>query len=143
MVLTDQNGLPLSGIIDSAQKAEVNLALETIDAVSVPIRPQHDKKRPEKLVADKAYDAKWLRDEIKRRSIQPSIPKRRKKGQSEEPKYNQTIKGDYRKRWIVERTFAWLGWSRRLLVRWERLAVVYQGFFTLACIMICLRKVLK
>ena len=95
MVLTDQNGLPLSGIIDSAQKAEVNLALETIDAVSVPIRPQHDKKRPEKLVADKAYDAKWLRDEIKRRSIQPSIPKRRKKGQSEEPKYNQTIKGEF------------------------------------------------
>jgi transposase len=43
----------------------------------------------------------------------------------------------------VERTFAWLGNYRRLLVRYERSLVVYEGFFTIACIMICLRKLLK
>jgi transcriptional regulator with GAF, ATPase, and Fis domain len=31
----------------------------------------------------------------------------------------------YRRRWIVERTFAWLGWCRRLLVRHERFLSVY------------------
>lgn len=143
MVFTDRNGLPLSGVLDSAQKSEVKLALETIDRVEVSRRPLHLKRRPQKLVADKGYDAKWLRKEIKRRNIKPSIPKRRRAGSKKEPSYNQKIKKDYRERWIVERTIAWLGWSRRLLIRWERNPVVYQGFFTLACIMICLKRVLK
>lgn len=49
----------------------------------------------------------------------------------------------YRRRWIVERTFAWLGWCRRLLVRHERLLSVYAAFFHLACAMLTLRQVLK
>jgi transposase len=49
----------------------------------------------------------------------------------------------YRRRWIVERTFAWLGHFRRLVVRYERLITVYAGFFHLACALLTLRKVLK
>jgi transposase len=45
----------------------------------------------------------------------------------------------YRKRWKVERTFAWLQNFRRLLVRQDRFISVYQGFFHLACALICLR----
>ena len=37
-------------------------------------------------------------------------------------------KDDYRQRYTVEWTFAWLGAFRRLLICWERLAGVYQGF---------------
>jgi transposase len=33
----------------------------------------------------------------------------------------------------IERTFAWLGHFRRLVVRYERLITVYAGFFHLAC----------
>ena len=47
------------------------------------------------------------------------------------------------KRWIVERTFAWLGTSRRLLVRWERHLSVYRGFFALAVAVVCLRRLLR
>ena len=47
------------------------------------------------------------------------------------------------KRWIVERTFAWLGKFRRLLVRHDRLLGMYAGFFHLACAMLTLRVVLK
>jgi putative transposase len=36
-------------------------------------------------------------------------------------------------RWIVERTFAWVGNFRRLVVRYERLITPYAGFFHLAC----------
>jgi transposase len=49
----------------------------------------------------------------------------------------------YRHRWIVERTFAWLGHFRRLVVRYERLLATYSGFFHLACAMLTLRRVLK
>ena len=50
-------------------------------------------------------------------------------------------KEDYRQRYKVERSFAWLGNFRRLLIRWEHRSSVYQGFFTVAVLLICLRRV--
>ncbi|HEV2500299.1 MAG TPA: hypothetical protein VGY31_12035 [Terriglobia bacterium] len=44
---------------------------------------------------------------------------------------------------IDERTFAWFGNFRRLVVRYERSLTIYEGFFYIACFMIVLRKVLK
>ena len=43
----------------------------------------------------------------------------------------------------MERTFAWLGNFRRLVVRRERLAMMHEAFCILACIIICLRELLK
>lgn len=143
MMVTDHNGLPLTAQLESAQKSEVKLALSTVDSIAVETKPLTVRKRPDVLVADRGYDAGWLRKALHRRSIKPKIPKRKKKGQKDEPKYNEKIKPYYRNRWIVERTFAWLGWKRRLLTRWEHNDKVYQGFFTLACIMICMGRVLQ
>ena len=49
----------------------------------------------------------------------------------------------YCRRWIVERTFAWIGHFRRLVVRYEQLIETYAGVFHLACAMLTLRMVLK
>jgi len=49
----------------------------------------------------------------------------------------------YKRRWIVERTFAWLGNFRRLVVRYDRSLTIYRAFFHIACFMIVLRRVLK
>ena len=46
----------------------------------------------------------------------------------------------YKRRWIVERTNAWLGQFRRLLVRHEHLLSIYYAFFYLACFWIALRR---
>jgi transposase len=43
------------------------------------------------------------------------------------------------KRWVVERTIAWLHRFRRLLVRYERRADIPQAFLTLASCIILLR----
>jgi transposase len=43
----------------------------------------------------------------------------------------------------VERTFAWIGNFRSLVVRYERLAMMYEAFCILAFILICLRELLK
>jgi hypothetical protein len=40
----------------------------------------------------------------------------------------------------VERSFAWLGNFRRLLIRWERLFAVYQGLFVVALMLLCVRR---
>ena len=49
----------------------------------------------------------------------------------------------YKRRWKVERTLAWLGNFRRLVVRYDRSDTLYEGFFNIACFMIVLRRVLK
>jgi transposase len=46
----------------------------------------------------------------------------------------------YKRRWKVERTFAWLGNFRRLVVRWERNITMYRAFFHVACLLIILRQ---
>jgi transposase len=46
----------------------------------------------------------------------------------------------YRRRWKVERTFAWLGNFRRLVVRYDRDLSSYQAFFHVACLLITLRQ---
>jgi transposase len=40
---------------------------------------------------------------------------------------------EWTRRWVVERTHAWLDRSRRLLVRWEKKAENYLAFIQLAC----------
>lgn len=139
MIYVDGNGIPISTIVESAQKSEVKLALETISGVSVEGRPLHPRKKARLLVADKGYDAQWLRNALQERNIKPKIPKRKKKGQKDEPHYNQTIAQYYRTRWIVERTISWLSWYRRIITRWERNDEIYEAFLTIACIMICLK----
>jgi len=47
--------------------------------------------------------------------------------------------GRYRRRWIVKRTFAWLGNFRRLIVRRERSTQMDLAFVHLACALIALR----
>jgi transposase len=40
----------------------------------------------------------------------------------------------------VERTFAWLGNFRRLVVHYERSLKMYRAFFHVACLVITLRQ---
>jgi transposase len=46
----------------------------------------------------------------------------------------------YAERWKVERTFAWLGSFRRLLVRHERYLSTFRVFFLIAFILLSLRR---
>jgi transposase len=93
------------------------------------------------LVLDRGYDSNGLRAWLAKRGIEPIIL-----AQKNHP--NATHQDGrklrpYRRRWIVERTLAWLGWCRRLLVRHERLLSVYAALFHLACAMLTLRQVVK
>ena len=48
----------------------------------------------------------------------------------------------YRRRWKVERLFAWLHNFRRLVNRWEYDVMNFFGFVQLGCIVILLRRCL-
>lgn len=46
----------------------------------------------------------------------------------------------YHKRWIVERSIAWFGAFRRLLIRYERQTRLYLAFVQFAAALIALRR---
>jgi Transposase DDE domain len=72
------NGLPLGFHLDSAHAAEVRLAEATLDTIAVPRPRGRPRQRPEKLVADRAYDSSALRDVLRRRGIGMCIPPKRR-----------------------------------------------------------------
>ena len=45
----------------------------------------------------------------------------------------------YRRRWLVERLFAWLQWRRRLLVRWEYYTENFLGLVRLGALCLFLK----
>ncbi|MGI6455828.1 MAG: transposase [bacterium] len=48
--------------------------------------------------------------------------------------------GKTKRRWIVERSFAWYQKFRRLVVRYETTSSMYLAFVHLACLMITLEQ---
>jgi transposase len=143
MVLVDGAGTPLGAYLDSASPAEVTLLEKTLDTVAVgrPGKPGRPRKRPNRLIADRGYDSNPLRARLARRGLEPIIPARRNHTRAT-PQDGRKLRR-YRRRWIVARTFAWLGHFRRLVVRSEHLITTDAGVFHLACALLTLRKVLK
>ncbi|HJZ72356.1 MAG TPA: transposase [Vicinamibacterales bacterium] len=45
--------------------------------------------------------------------------------------------GRVRRRWVVERTFAWLNPLRRLRVRYDKRAEIREAVLSLGCVPIC------
>ncbi len=85
------------------------------------------RRRPLRVYADRAYDSRAHRQELRRRNIRPYLAKRGEEHGSGLGKY----------RWVVERTFAWLHQYRRLRVRFERRADIHEAFLKLGCTLIC------
>jgi IS5 family transposase len=109
------------------------LLAATLDAVP-PVRSGKrggPRRRPAKLHADKGYDHRRCRRECRARGVRPRISRR---GVDSSERLG-------RRRWVVERTLAWLARFRRLTVRYERRADLHLALTTLACAVICLRQV--
>ena len=91
----------------------MTLLEKTIDQIAVPRKGRgRPRKNPKRIIADKAYDSDPLRRRLKRRGIELICPYRKNRGKR---RYHDGRKlRRYRRRWKVERTFAWLGNYRRL-----------------------------
>jgi transposase len=142
MLVTDGNGLPISLELASANHHEVTLAVPALQTVCVPRRGGgRPKQRPKELVADKAYDSKHFRQWLRSKGIKPTIPAYERRARKR-PKRGRPVKvgSNYAERWKVERTFAWLGNFRRLLVRHERRHSIFRAFLLLAFILMSLRR---
>jgi transposase len=133
MVLVERQGLPLGIAITSASPAEVRLVDLTLATRVTPHR-----RNPKHLVADRAYDSDPLREHLAARGITLTSPYR--ENRRERPYEDGRRLRRYRHRWIVERTIAWFGAFRRLVVRYERSTQLFLAFFQLAAALIVLRQ---
>ncbi|HEY7092764.1 MAG TPA: IS5 family transposase [Ktedonobacterales bacterium] len=142
MLVVDGTGLPLGFHLASASTAEVRLAEQTLDTIGVSRPRGRPKRRPHKLVADRGYDSAAFRQALRRRGIIMCIPPKRRPSSWRAKRGRPIVarKEDYRLSYTVERSFAWLGTYRRLLIRWDHRSSVYQGFFTIAVLLACLRR---
>ena len=76
-----------------------------------------------RVIADRGYDSDPLRRRLRRRGIELIVPYREN---NQHRRYEDGRKlRRYKRRWIVERTNAWLGQFRRPLVRHEYLLCTY------------------
>jgi transposase len=139
MVVVDGQGGPLGNLLDAASPAEVTLVEPTLETIAVPRQGRgRPRKRPERLIYDKACDSDALRQRLAKRDIDLICPHR--KNRTKPPLQDGRKLRRYNRRWKVERTFAWLGHFRRLVVRWERHITRYSAFFHVACLLITLRQ---
>lgn len=131
MLMIDNHGLPISAFTTSAQESEVNTVETLVDLCVISKRPKH-------LLYDKAADADWLRHSLRQRGIQQVTPHR--EGRKKPPLQDGRSLRRYKHRWKVERTISWLGYCKRLLVRHEYHAYLFEGFVHWACLLLCLRR---
>ena len=94
---------------------------------------------PERLIGDKAYDSDPLDQEVMESFGTEMIAPHRQGRRSDRVTQDGRALRRFKRRWKVERLFAWLYNFRRLVVRYEYHAENYLGFIQLACVMILLR----
>lgn len=133
-LICDGRGTPLKVITTAANVNDVTQTLALVDGIPpVAGRPGRPRRRPEALLGDKGYDSKPNRDERRHRRILPVISR----------KGSPNIKGIGKLRYVVEQTFALLHHFKRLAVRWERRTELHDAFLSLACGLICWRRLKK
>jgi putative transposase len=131
-LLVEADGGPLAITIAGANVPDAKLLDQTIRAIVLE-RPEPEPDYPQHLCLDKGYDNEdgWgacvdhdyephialIRDE------RPARPKRHKP-----------------RRWVVERTLAWLSKLRGILIRWEKKSENYLGMLKLACALLWVRR---
>jgi len=133
-VLVDGAGGPLGAVIAAANVNDHLLLKETLEAIVVE-RPPPTAAAPQHLCLDADYDNASSRATVAEYGYTPHIcpKKKEERGQGRR-------RGVKARRWVVERTLAWLSKCRGLLVRYDKHDVNYLGLLQLACALLWYRR---
>jgi len=130
MAVADRNGVPIAAWIASGERAESHLVIDTLKA-------RFTDEVPERLIGDRAYDSDGLDAKLATDwGIEMIAPNRRTRGKTQDGRPLRR----YRRRWKIERVFAWLFRYRRIVTRWERKSQNFLGFVLLGCLRILLHR---
>lgn len=130
MAVADGTGLPVAIGIASGARHETKLVDETLEACFLD-------ELPSRLIGDRAYDSEPLAKQLQKERgvelIAPHHPRRKRKRQDGRPLRR------YRRRWKIERVFAWIFNFRRTVTRYERKATNFLGLLKLSVAIILSR----
>jgi putative transposase len=131
-LLVEKDGGPLAVTIAGANVPDAQLLAVTIEAIVLE-RPEPEPDFPRHLCLDKGYDNEAGWGACIEHAYDPHIALIR----ADRPARPQHYKP---RRWVVERTLAWLSKCRGLLIRWEKKAENYLGLLQLACALLWFRR---
>lgn len=132
MAVVDANGLPIGIKVFTAGEHEVKQAEEAVlECWTVDL--------PQRVIADRGFDSDALDTSLAEYAVDLIAPHRRNRRPENKTQDGRKLRR-YKRRWKVERLFAWLGNFRRLLVRHERKVRNFEGFVHLAAIIILVRN---
>ncbi len=130
MAVADSAGLPVAVCAESATPHEVKLVQQTLAEMFVAEPLQ-------RLIGDKAYDSDRLDQELADTGVEMIAPNNRsRKHRTQDGRPLRR----YRRRWKIERLFAWMQHFRRLTVRGEHSLDNFLGMIHLGCVLIILRR---
>lgn len=133
MVLVDAQGLPVAVDSAPANRSENRLVQQLFDFVL-------SSEVPSRVIGDKAYDSDQLDAELALQGVELISPHRRNRRPENKTQDGRPLRR-YGRRWTVERTIAWLQHFRRLCIRWERSAALFQAFLHFSCTILLLKQV--
>lgn len=132
-LLVDGQGGPLSVVIAPANVNDHLLLEETLEAIIVE-RPAVTGARPQHLCLDAAYRNEPSRQVVQAAGYEGHVASEEKAGKRKPGKKYRA------RRWVVERTIAWLSKYRGLLIRYERKSENYLALLQFACALIWYRR---
>lgn len=132
-LLVEAQGGPLAVVVAAANRNDATLLEATLEAVVVD-RPRLGEAGQQHLCLDKGYDNATGHLVVAAHGYLPHI---RRIG---EERRSAAETGLPPRRWVVERTLAWLSKCRGLLVRYEKKAENYLGLLQLACALLWFRR---
>ena len=131
MAIVDENGIPVSVNVTSANPHESQLVEDTLQKIST-------QQLPEKIIGDRAYDSDHLDDLMNEYNIQMIAPHKSNR-------VNKTQDGrklrSYKQRWRVEDFYAKIQRFRKILIRYERHFDNFEGFVHAATMMVIAKMI--
>jgi len=133
-LLVEADGGPLAVVVAGANVHDTKLLRATLEAVVVE-RPQPTEEQAQHLCLDKGYDNPTGHQTVADHQYTPHI---RRIGEEKLDEHRQ--RRYPARRWVVERTLAWLSKCRSILVRYDKKARNYLALLKLACGLIWYRR---
>lgn len=132
-MIVEADGGPLGVVVAGANVHDTKLLERTIEAMIVERPDPH--KHEQHLCLDKGYDNPTGHTTVAKKQYTPHI---RRIG--EEKLDARRRKRHKARRWVVERTLAWLSKCRAILVRYAKKSSNYLAMIQLACILLWFRR---
>jgi transposase len=129
--VVDARGVPLAAKLTGANRHDSTQLLPLVEAIP-PVRgkPGAPLRKPGSVMGDRAYHSEPHRMKLSARAIATEIARRNTPHGSGLGVY----------RWYVEQTLALMHQFKRLRVRDDRDDQVHEAFMTLACAIMCWRR---